>query len=187
VRLLCPRVSIFVCARREDGVHGLIRKFAIAGADELFVVDAAVDVSHLVACVRRRLLAPPPARILGDAATALPESEGRTIALWCLRNSYRKRTVGDVARRFELDRKTASRRCLRSGAPPITVLLRLGRLYHATELRHRTALSQDEIARRLGFSNAIALVMLRARARKARLSLGWEGDNAPLPPWNRLR
>jgi AraC-like DNA-binding protein len=186
LRSVLPHAAILVCARREDSGHGIARAFALAGADELFRVETETDLSRVFSCLRRRTLAPVPERIIRDAGAALPIGEGRTIALWCLRNAYRKHSVADVAQRFEIDRKTASRRCRSSGAPSLTVLLRLGRLYHATELRRRAALSQDEIARRLGFSNAIALVVFRARARRAGLSLGWEHD-VMASPWRRLR
>jgi AraC-like DNA-binding protein len=187
LRARFPDLTIFV---RSEGTSRFneLTTFTSAGADEVFAPTLSASDRSLAAAIRQRTLAPVPRRVLCESAGALPEASGRTIALWCLRNTYRKRSVADVAIRFGVDRKTASRRCRNVGAPPVATLLRLGRLYHAAELRRTSFLSQDEIARRLGFSNAVALVMSRARARRAELSLGHAaGGESAAPPWRSLR
>jgi AraC-like DNA-binding protein len=183
VRAHFPQLTILVRVRQHDLCLAHRRQFAVAGADDVCDIDSSGDAARAASDIRRRWLAPVPASLIRETATVLPEGEGRTIALWCLRNSYCRRTVDDVARRFCIDRKTALRRCRESGAPALTVLLRLGRLYHATELRRTSFLSQDEIARRLGYSNAVALVMSRARARRAALTLGMAVAAGAAPPW----
>jgi AraC-like DNA-binding protein len=183
-----PHLTIFVHARSEDGPSSLTRRFALAGADALVVGDASDGLARVAARIRERAFAPAPSLVLRAMSEVLAEGEGKCIALWCLRNAYRKHSVSHVARWFGIDRKTASSRCRASGAAAPAALLRLGRLYHADELRTHWSLTQDEIARRLGFSNAAALVMLRARARRVELSLGAAPATVDAPvPWRRRR
>jgi AraC-like DNA-binding protein len=162
-----PHVSITVCAtsvgRYSEGPPAL----AAAGADGWFRADRDADLHQLVAFVSRRVRAPVPELEVRDLHARLRHGLGRLIALYCLRNSHRQWRVGEVASAFAMDPKTVNRLVRQAGAPPAGVLLRLGRLLHARELRRRTNLSQEEIARRLGFGSASALGMLRHRLVKS--------------------
>jgi hypothetical protein len=136
IRASFPSVSIFVCTRREDSVHLRLCEFARAGVDDLFCLDSESDLTALLDEARLRLAAPHPTAVLTEAATTNP-SDGQAIALWCLRNTYRKRTVAALATWFEIDPKTANRHCAESGFVNASALLRSGRLYHFQEIRRR--------------------------------------------------
>jgi hypothetical protein len=164
-----PHLTIYVCASRISGAHTRLRELALAGVDELFVFDAPGDQARVEMFARQRLLAPVPAQILREATSVAKPGEGRTIALWCLRNGHRRRSSRSVAARFDRHPKSLNALCRRAGFSSASGLLRLSILYHHHELHRSTHLPAEEIARRLGFANATALAMHRMRARRARL------------------
>ena len=168
IRALLPVASIFVCTRRSERGHLRICEYARAGVDDLFVVDTPAELTAFLDEVRARLAAPPPMNVLCELSATKP-SRGRAIALWCIRSSYRKRTVKSVVDWFDIDPKTANRHCADGGFVHTSSLLRSGRLYHLEEIRRRTHVSSPEIARRLGFGDAKALDVFRARARRSGL------------------
>jgi hypothetical protein len=168
IRTLLPVASIFVCTRSSERGHLRICEYARAGVDGLFVVETAADLMALLDEVRARLAAPPPMNVLCELSATKP-SRGRAIALWCVRSGYRKRTVKSVVDWFDIDPKTANRHCAEGGFVHASALLRSGRLYHLEEIRRRTNVSSPEIARRLGFGDAKALDVFRARARRSGL------------------
>jgi hypothetical protein len=168
IRSLLPVASIFVCTRRAERGHLRICEYARAGVDDLFFVETEAELMAFLDEVRARLAAPPPTNVLCELSAA-NLSRGRDIALWCVRNSYRKRTVKSVVTWFDIDPKTANRQCAEGGFVHTSALLRSGRLYHLQEIRRRTHVSGAEIARRLGFGDAKALDVFRARARRSGL------------------
>lgn len=168
IRSALPNVSIFVCSSRAERGELRIRHYARAGADEFFFIDSPPDITALVDHAMARVEAPPPDAVLWNLAPGKP-TLADMIALWCLRAGYRRRTVDCVSGRFEIDARTANRHCSAGGFVSVSALLRSGRLYHAEELKRRTRVPAREIARRLGFSDAKALEVFRARARRAGL------------------
>ena len=168
IRALLPGPSIFVCTRGAERGHLRICEYARAGVDDLFLIDTPADVDALLDAVRARVGAPPPLNVLCEISAG-KSSRGRPIALWCVRNGYRKRTMTAVVRWFGVDPKTANRHCVEGGFASAPALLRSSRLYHSEEIRRRSHVSSAEIARRLGFGDAKALEIFRARARRAGL------------------
>lgn len=168
IRALLPGASILVCTRRAERGHLRICEYARAGVDDLFLIETPGELMALLDEIRARLAAPPPVNVLCELSTAKP-TRGRTIALWCVRNGYRKRTVNAVGAWFDIDPKTANRLCADGGFVNASSLLRSGRLFHLQEIRRRTRISNAEIARRLGFADAKALDVFRARARRSGL------------------
>lgn len=168
LRAVLPATSIFVCTSTAERGYARIREYAWAGADDLVLIDSPAEYAALLEEIRTRILAPPPAEVLRDIS-AQHATRGRTIGQWCVRAGYTKRTLGAVARWFEIDVKTANRHCFDAGLVGASGLLRSGRLHHAEEIRRRAKVSVPELARRLGFPSAKAFDTFRWRAREAGL------------------
>jgi hypothetical protein len=169
LRNSAPHILLYVCGTRLSGMLARQRELSLAGADELCTLDSPSERQLLESIVRQRLLVPVPADVVREATIVAEPGEGRTIALWCLRNGHRRRSTSTVADRFERHPKSLNALCRRAGFASVSDLLRLSLLYHQLELRRRSHLASDEIARRLGFATATALAMHRMRVRRAGL------------------
>lgn len=167
LREALPHVGVLVCATSVLRYSERLPAFAAVGADAWVAIHDDADLRNLREFVIRRLLAPPPEAELREMQARLRPGLGRLIALHCLRNSHCKWRVGEVASTFSMDPKTLNNLVRDAGAPSSGILLRLGRVLHAKELRRRTSLSQEQIAHRLGFGSASALGMLRYRLQRS--------------------
>lgn len=167
-RFRFPRLSIYVCVNVCHRVD-LVR-FSRSGAGMVFTPGTESDVESLRATVRARIRAPAPTEIIWSLAERLPSGETRNLAIDCLLESFRPRSVGEMELRFGRNRKTLSRRLAREGVISVGYLLRGGRLGHASELTESGSWTRESVARQLGFGSAKALAESWRRARRTGLA-----------------
>lgn len=154
IRTRSPHISLFVWASSLQEVQGRLPSLAWAGVDQVYVLATPYDRSMLAAAICRRLLAPPPAEALRSLARSTVASEGKTLAMWLLRNGCFALGVKDVRVMFGKDLKTLQKYLV--SFDTIGVLLRLGITLHARELQRR-GIVRKTAASRLGLSGSVAL------------------------------
>jgi hypothetical protein len=155
IRSRSPHISVFVCASTLRDVQGRLPSLAWSGVDQVFVLATRTDRSTAAASIRRRLLAPPPAQALRAVVKATQESQGRTLAMWLLRNGCFPLGVKDVRTMFGKDLKTLKKSL--ATFDTIGVLLRLGIVLHAQELPRVGVVRAHTIAAHLGLSGCDSL------------------------------
>ncbi len=162
-----PCATMYIVDPLERPRH-LRAAWARAGADAAFASDRPGWVRGVQDAIDARLAAPVPCEELIPIARSIRPSEGRAIAMHCLRTGYLLDGVRVVAEWFGVSPATVNRRLRAQRLPSPVSLLRYGALLCALELAARYDVSRWEIARRIGRDSAPGLRELRLRHERAR-------------------
>lgn len=138
-----------------------------AGVDDVVLVEGAPSRRELVRVVADRLMAPAPVAALEAFAAGTGTDVAPAIVAWCLRNAVSPRPVRSIARHFGMSARSLRRLLRAAGYPAASRVWRCGRMLHAAELDRRGGLSREELARRVGYSDAAALRSARSTLRGA--------------------
>lgn len=160
-----PHIGLFVIATHNDGAQHRLRRLALAGVDDLFLVDEAAECDRFADFVQRRLGAPPPEtalRVVGQSAIA--QHRAGRVTMWLLRNAYRNPSLDHAAAHFGRHRTTMWRWMCDAGLPDPSTILRCGRLLHVAHLREECGADSRIVADRLGMESAAGVRMMLHRA-----------------------
>jgi hypothetical protein len=166
LRAIHPHVGIFVVGSRYESSHFRMIQLARAGIDDLFLADVSGEHERFKNLVERRLGAPPPEEALrAVSARAVAMDRVVLVALWLMRNAYRKPAIDDAAGMFGRERSTIRRWLRNASLPDPVTVIRAGRVLHALQLRSKGEIPSHVFADRLGIHSAAGLRMLLHRAR----------------------
>jgi hypothetical protein len=168
IRAVHPGLVISVCTTDPAGLP--LPVLARAGADDVTVLGGEGNTSGLSVWLKERLSLPVPEAAIRELTAAYGRSEAVTIAAWCLRNATRWRSVEGIGGWFGLSPRSTRRRLSAAELPKPDVLLQIGRVMHAFQLRPVGSRLGGWGAGVLGYSTAQdvshAKAKLRATARK---------------------
>jgi AraC-like DNA-binding protein len=167
IRDVYPCLSVYVLGRRADRLAARVRGYATAGAGDVFELESDHDLRAFRETAHNRLAALPPRQLITEVNSLTRGSPVNSIAVDCLVESFRRRTVEAIEQRFGRHHKVINEQLRSSRIVSVGQLLRVGRLAHAVELAARRRLTREETASILGFSSAKSLA---AALRRAKLS-----------------
>lgn len=163
VRSIAPYSPTFLVGFWARGAHRRLRAYAVGGVDDVFLIGVAGDLARAELMIRQ---AAKVAAVVRDRVTGVPQgSLGTAITAWCVRNSYRRWRIADVAAHFRVSVRTLERAMREARQPPVSAVLRNCLIERAETLYETTDCSWSAIASMLGFSSSQALLMLRSRSR----------------------
>ena len=172
LRSFIPHVGIYVVARDSGDVARTLPRLAVAGVDEVFVLETKTDVAAFERTLRLRLSAPAPETEIRLLWKWFRESSERSLVMHCVRNGYRLDVWQIRSKVFNACRKTLQNRMALLALPSPGILSRCGRVLHAQELERRGVRPTAAVADILGFPSAGAMQRARRRLRKALMSRG---------------
>jgi hypothetical protein len=152
IRSTHPGLVISVCTADPAGLP--LTMLARAGADDVTVLGGEGNASGLSVWLEERLSLPVPEAAIREFTGAYGRSEAVTIAAWCLRNATRWRSVERLAWWFGLSSRSTRRRLSDAQLPKPDVLLQIGRVLDAVEIRSLGSRHGGWVAGVLGYSTA---------------------------------
>jgi hypothetical protein len=163
IRQAQPGLVILIATADPDALDW--KSIAHAGADDVVVVGGQANARNLSRLVADRLATPVHEEALRDILVAGHNAFCTRFVSWCLRNATAPRSVQTMAEWFRESERSLRRHLTKGGLPGASLIWRCGRILYAQRLREVVACSQEEAARRVGYTDAAVLRSVRKELR----------------------